>query len=158
MKLYLVRHGEAVSRNVHPERPLSERGRAEVRSVAARFAQGGVAASVLLHSGKKRAQETAELLGAAIALRSPMQRVAGIDPSDATEAFAREVEQWTEDAVVVGHLPFMSRLVSRLLARDEGASPVHFHTGTAVCLEREGSGSWKLAWVIHPSSPTPERG
>lgn len=154
MKLYLVRHGEAVSRSLDPERPLSERGRAEVRSVAARFAQAGVTASVLLHSGKKRAQETAELLGAAIALRSPMRRVADIDPLDSTEPFAREVEQWTEDAVVVGHLPFMGSLAARLLAGDEEASPVEFHTGTAVCLEREGAGSWKLAWVIHPS---PER-
>ena len=34
MKLYLVRHGEAVSKNEDPLRPLSVSGKAEIRLVA----------------------------------------------------------------------------------------------------------------------------
>lgn len=152
MKLYLVRHGEAVSRDVDPERPLSERGRGDVRSVGAQLAKAGARASILLHSGRQRARETAELLGPSIGARERTQRDSGIDANDATEPFAREVEQWAADAMVVGHLPFMGKLVSRLVAGDEEASTVGFHAGTAVCLEREGAGPWSIAWVIHPET------
>jgi phosphohistidine phosphatase SixA len=52
--------------------------------------------------------------------------------------------------MVVGHLPFMAGLASRLLRGDEEASTVDFRAGTAACLERESSGAWSLAWLIHP--------
>ncbi len=34
MKVYLIRHGEAVSSEVDRQRPLSEQGRADIRKVA----------------------------------------------------------------------------------------------------------------------------
>jgi phosphohistidine phosphatase len=151
VKLYLVRHGEAVSRDVDPERPLSERGRSNVRSVATRLAQAGVRASIALHSGKRRARETAELLGPSIGLQEPLRQLPGLDPLDAVEPFASELDRWTADTMVVGHLPFMGRLVSRLVTGDEEASAVDFRAGTAVCLEREGAGRWSITWVIHPA-------
>jgi phosphohistidine phosphatase len=120
--------------------------------VGSQLAKAGARASILVHSGKQRARETAELLGPSIGARERTQRNSGIDPNDATEPFAREVERWTADAMVVGHLPFMSRLVSRLVAGDEETSTVGFHAGTAVCLEREGAGTWSIAWVIHPDA------
>lgn len=153
MKLYLVRHGEAVSRNQDPERPLSQRGRSDVEGVATRLAKAGARASVALHSGKLRARQTAQLLGPSLGLQQPMQQVPGLNPSDPVEPFASEVDRWTADTLVVGHLPFMSRLVSRLVAGDAEAPVLGFGAGTAVCLEREAAGSWSIAWVIHPESP-----
>ena len=40
MYLYLVQHGAAVSKEIDPERPLSQEGRAEVRKVASYLAAG----------------------------------------------------------------------------------------------------------------------
>jgi phosphohistidine phosphatase SixA len=62
MRLYLVQHGDAVPERLDPERPLSASGRREVQAVARLLADTGVRAAHVVHSGKLRAQQTAELL------------------------------------------------------------------------------------------------
>ena len=150
MKLYLVQHGAAVPKEEDPDRPLSGTGRADVRNLAACLARAGVRASVILHSGKQRAAQTAELLAASVGAGEPPQTVAGIAPLDPTAQFAARADQWTADTVVVGHLPFMGKLVSRLITGNEAMPIVAFRPGTAVCLEREEGGCWSIAWMIGP--------
>jgi serine/threonine-protein phosphatase PGAM5 len=58
--LFLVRHGEAAS-TPDADPGLSELGRHQAEAVATRFAQSG--ADSLLHSPKRRARETAEVIG-----------------------------------------------------------------------------------------------
>ena len=65
MKLYLVRHGQACEPHVDPERGLTDRGKSDVEKVGAAVARKGVTVSRTLHSPKKRARETAELLASA---------------------------------------------------------------------------------------------
>src|SRR5688500_9788627 len=62
MRLYLVQHGEAVPEQVDPQRPLSEAGRRDVQAMARLLAGAGIRPTRIVHSGKRRAQETAELL------------------------------------------------------------------------------------------------
>ena len=62
MELYLVQHGEATPKEVDPARPLTERGQVEVRRVAHAAHVAGVTVSTIYHSGKLRAQQTAEIL------------------------------------------------------------------------------------------------
>lgn len=150
MKLYLVQHGDAVSKEVDSERPLSERGRADVRAVAAFLARAGVRVSAIRHSGKKRAEQTAELLAAAVGGGARVAVHSGIDALDPVVDFAQRTEEWTEDTMAVGHLPFMGKLVSHLVVGDETASAVSFRPGTIVCLEREPEGGWSVAWMIRP--------
>jgi phosphohistidine phosphatase len=150
MRLYLVQHGAAVPKEEDPDRPLSETGRADVRNLAACLARAGVRASVILHSGKQRAAQTAELLAAAVGADEPPQTIAGIAPLDPTARFAVTANQWTADTVVVGHLPFMGKLVSRLIAGNEEMPIVTFRPGTVVCLQREEGGCWSIAWLIGP--------
>ena len=52
--------------------------------------------------------------------------------------------------MVVGHLPFMGRLVSRLVVAGEEAQAVVFRAGSVVCLERLENESWSIAWMISP--------
>ena len=66
MKLCLVQHGDAVPEETDPQRPLSERGCAEVQRVAELLAGAGVQVSTILHSGKTRAEQTARLLAACV--------------------------------------------------------------------------------------------
>jgi phosphohistidine phosphatase len=150
MRLYLVQHGHALSREVDPERPLSEQGRADVGRVAAFLAGAGIHVSAVLHSGKRRAEQTADLLARSIGQQASPARVAGIEPMDPVEAFAPNVGQFTGDTMVVGHLPFMGRLVSYLVGTSPLTATVVFQPGSVVCLDRENGGRWCIAWMIRP--------
>jgi len=150
MRLYVVQHGQAVDKDVDPKRPLSEPGRGDVERMASFLGRAGIRVARILHSGKKRAEQTAALLAAAVGSSRPPEKTSGIDPLDPTDEFARAVSRWTEDTMVVGHLPFMGRLVSRLLIGDAAAATVAFQPATIVCLERGEEGGWSLAWMIRP--------
>jgi Histidine phosphatase superfamily (branch 1) len=73
MRLYLMQHGAALAKDVDPARPLSEQGEQDVRRIAAFLARAGVGVGRIWHSGKRRAEQTAELLAAAL----PPPRAAG---------------------------------------------------------------------------------
>jgi phosphohistidine phosphatase len=150
MRLYLVQHGDALPKELDPERPLSAAGRGDVQRIASFLSQAGIRVSRIMHSGKKRAEQTAGLLAASVGTSGRLERATGIDPLDPTDAFARTVNEWTEDTMVVGHLPFMGKLVSRLIAGDEAVPTVAFQPGTVACLEREDEGRWTIAWMIRP--------
>ena len=119
MRLYLVQHGDAVPEQVDPERPLSAEGRREVEAVARLLASTGTRAVRVAHSGKLRAQQTAELLATALAPAAVPEIMTGLNPNDPVEPMARRIADWTSDMMLVGHLPFMGKLVARLVAGDE---------------------------------------
>jgi phosphohistidine phosphatase len=121
-----------------------------VRRIAAFLARAGVRVPVILHSGKKRAEQTAELLAASVGARGRVEAVPGINPLDPPSGFAPTIEKRTADTMVIGHLPFMAKLASYLIVEDEAASTLAFRPGTVVCLEREEDGSWSIAWMIRP--------
>lgn len=150
MKVYLVQHGDALPKEADARRPLSDRGRADVERVASFLSEAGVRVSRVLHSGKARAEQTAEVLAASIDVGGGLEKTAGINPLDPADAFARTVDGWTRDTMVVGHLPFMGKLVSRLVVGDEYASAVAFTPGTVVCLERGEDAGWSIAWMVRP--------
>ena len=67
MKLYLVRHGDYVSSDIDPEQPLSEKGIRETEAVANLLEQAPIEIDEILHSEKRRAQQTAKILAKSIA-------------------------------------------------------------------------------------------
>jgi phosphohistidine phosphatase len=150
MRLYLVQHGEAVPEDVDPARPLSERGHADVRRMAAFLGRAGVRPARIWHSGKRRAEQTAEILAQALAPARPPEARTGLNPKDPIEGIARELGGWDQDMMLVGHLPFMARLASRLVVGREGASVVGFQPGSALCLERADQQRWTIAWMLRP--------
>ena len=52
--------------------------------------------------------------------------------------------------LVVGHLPFMAKLVSHLLVEDENRLTTAYQPGTVVCLERVDDDRWQIDWMIRP--------
>lgn len=151
MRLYLVQHGEAVPEDVDPTRPLSAGGRSDVECMAAFLARGGIRAEEVWHSGKRRADQTAAILGAAVAPDRPPAARAGLNPNDTTEGPAREVATWKQDVMLVGHLPFMGKLASRLVAGRDDAGVVAFRPGTVLCLERTDQERWTVVWMAMPA-------
>jgi phosphohistidine phosphatase len=150
MRLYLVQHGDAHPEAVSAERELTPRGRADVEGVAALLARSGLRASRVLHSGKTRARQSAEILAASLAPGAAPQAIAGIDPSSPAAPFVEQARGWTGDTLVAGHLPFMNRAAALLLAGREDPPVVSFQPGSIACLERDASGRWTLAWMLRP--------
>ena len=150
MKLYLVQHGEAVSRLQDSGRPLSEKGSQDVQAVAAFLGKVPVSVSRVWHSGKLRAAQTAEILATAVLSGGRVEVIEGLNPDDPVEEFATDADVWDEDTLVAGHLPFMSRLVSLLLGGEVEAELVQFQPGSVVCLERIDAEQWVMLWMLRP--------
>lgn len=150
MRLYLVQHGAAVAKDVDPARPLSGQGEQDVRRSAAVLARAGVGVGRIWHSGKRRAEQTATLLAAALPPHPKPEAREGMDPDDPTDTLAYDVTGWTHDTMLCGHLPFMARLSARLLTGREDGAAVGFVPGTVLCLERVAERQFALRWMISP--------
>ena len=155
MKIYLVQHGEALAKEVDPERPLSEQGKLDVRGIGRALKGAGVEVQRMIHSGKLRARQTAEILAAEIAPALPLATSERINPNDDPGAFELASEFDGVDTMVVGHLPFMARLASYLLAGREEPPVVAFKPGSVLCLERDDAGAWAVVWMIRPEVVRP---
>jgi phosphohistidine phosphatase len=107
-----------------------------------------------MHSGKTRARQSAEILAATLAPGVAVEAISGIDPLDDPEPLARQLMTWSDDAIIVGHLPFLGKLVSSLVAGDPGANLVSFLPGSVVCLERSDD-SWTIIWMVWPELLNP---
>ena len=154
MKLYLVQHGEAVSRQEDPGRPLSEQGVQDVQAVAAFLGDAGIKVARVWHSGKRRAEQTAVILAKSVLSGGRAESVEGISPNDPVGEFATDADVWDEDTLVAGHLPFMSRLVSLLTTGDPDAPLVQYQPGSLVCLERVNAERWVIAGMVRPDMLT----
>ena len=153
MKLYLVRHGQAVESSVHPERPLSEAGIVGVRQVAENLKsaklKGSVRTPTIYHSGKVRARQTAEIVAAIIFPEAQPTEHRGLNPNDPPDAWLPEIAAFNDDLALVGHLPFMGVLAGLLLT---GQSPpgMDFPVACVACFERH-EGEWSLSWRTTPN-------
>ena len=150
MKLYLAQHGEACAKEVDPERPLTTRGLADVTRLAAFLNVAGVRVERVIHSGKRRAQQTAEVLARAVAPGVALEVSGLINPNDNPKAFDWQSDSWDRDLLVVGHLPFMARLVGHLVAGDERRVLTAYRPGSLVCLEETDDAVWQIGWMIRP--------
>jgi phosphohistidine phosphatase len=152
MQLYLVQHGDAVPESVDPARPLSERGRDDIRKLADFLAEAGIRVGQVLHSGKRRASDTASLLIEAVGAGAAVEVMEkGLSPKDSPEYLVEAAGTWQKDTLVVGHEPFMSRFLSRLVLGREKPAIVDFTPGTIVCLAlRPVTGAWFIAWMLSP--------
>jgi phosphohistidine phosphatase len=150
MRLYLVQHGAALAREADPARPLSEAGRQDVQAMADFLRGAGIRVERVWHSGKSRAEQSAQLLAKAVLPRGRIEQVGGIGPDDDVAGFVSDADVWEQDILVVGHLPFLSRLVARLVAGDPEHEVVGFVPGSVVCLQRCDIDRWLLLWMIRP--------
>lgn len=160
MRLYLVQHGPAMSKDEDPDRPLTGEGRALVQAVAARLAE---AASPdvrrIVHSGRTRARQTAELLAEALAAGGAVAVEHGdnLGPTNDTSIWEGRLAAQAADLgdgglMLVGHLPFMDRMSGRLVSGNEERAAVRFQQGAVLCLERddESRGGWSVRWFLTP--------
>jgi phosphohistidine phosphatase len=150
MKLYLLQHGDALPEEVNPDRPLSERGLEDVRRLAEFVWNHGILVKHVYHSGKTRARETAEIVAARMATGVKIEATTGLNPNDPVEPWANQINNRQEDTLLVGHMPFMGQMAAYLLCGNSGSQFVVFEPGSMLCLERDESGRWAIAWMLRP--------
>jgi phosphohistidine phosphatase len=110
-----------------------------------------LAVDAIWHSDKARAQQTGELLAGAVWARDRLVQHEGLGPKDQVAATKEALEQTGGDLMIVGHLPFLGKLVALLVTGSEKNEIVEFRFGGVVCVERRDDKKWKVAWMVTPS-------
>ena len=151
VRCYLVRHGDALAAQVDAERPLSQRGRKEVAALGQLALNRNVQVAEICHSGIRRAGETAEILASYLKPSRGVRQIAGLLPEDDPALGKAEVEAVEQPILLVGHLPFMSRLAALLVKGDAALSVAEFSPATMLCCVKVGA-KWQIDWQIAPYS------
>lgn len=155
MKLYILRHGHAPGLSEakvasDAERPLSEVGRADVRSAVQEILRRGGRPSLILHSPLRRAADTAR------------EAAAILKPAEGTEMFPplanelpgpllwdrlRERCAKTSEVLAIGHQPQLGELAACL-----AGTSFAIKTAGLVALELEPgpNGSTMALWSRNP--------
>ena len=150
MALYLVQHGKSHSKEIDPEQGLTDEGRAEVARIAEVARGYGVKVDAILHSSKKRARQTAEIMARALEPADGINEKTGLKPMDDVTALGGLIDS-APNVMLVGHLPFMSRLTSWLITGSIEPPVFAFQNGGIVCLkENPGADAWVIAWSLMP--------
>ncbi len=148
MKVYLVRHGQAVAPRVDSSLPLSDEGRNDIEHVARTLANMNVKLSAIYHSGKLRAEETAMILAGALGT-GDATRTTGLAPNDDPSEALEFIEASEEDIMLVGHLPLLDRLLRLLIKPGQDDELPEFGTGTLVAVEPAEDG-WLIFRTLGP--------
>jgi phosphohistidine phosphatase len=146
--LYVLQHGEAVPKEIQPDRPLSEQGIRDIRILAMHMKNMGVQLGNVFHSGKLRAQQSARLIADTISPGTRPVQTEGLNPNDDPMVIVEDIEQIDANILIVSHMPFVSRLCSTLLTGDTDAEFASM-PGTLFCLEKEDV-KWRLAYMLRP--------
>ncbi len=150
MKLYLVQHAKAAPEEHDPQRQLTQEGRRELQKVIEFIKPLKLSVDYLWHSEKKRAVQTAELLAEAIKIKKAKTVREGLGPSDDVAILKDELDATADDIMIVGHLPFLNKLASLLLARCESADTVAFKNAGILALSSDEGNKWQIDWMVTP--------
>jgi phosphohistidine phosphatase len=145
-----MQHGASKSEQEDPQRNLTDEGRRVVERVAEYLASTGICIDRIEHSEKLRARQTAEILASKLKPRDGLDQVSGLAPNDDVTPMRIRLQTDEKTVMLVGHLPYLSRLLSGLLLVDQERPLVEFRMGGVVCLERVENGAWRVLWAFTP--------
>jgi len=150
MGLYLVQHAEAKREEEDPTRSLSDKGWKSLEKVSAFLDGLHIKVVRILHSGKLRAKQTAGKLGEVVESSEGVKETDGLKPLDDPNIWKERLREESGNVMLVGHLPYLSRLSGLLVCGDPDRKVVDFKKGGVVCLERDDEGNWSVVWIIIP--------
>src|SRR5213593_4193723 len=147
MHLFLVHHGDALGPEVDAQRPLSPVGQLAVARAAADAAARGARPTVVWHSGKLRARQTAEAFWRACNALAEFSATRDLQPDDPPQWFRDRLLAETRDVLIAGHFPYMPKLLALLVTGGEAG--VSFPLNGVVAVETEDAGqSWRELWRL----------
>jgi phosphohistidine phosphatase len=152
MRLYLVRHAEAIERSgATPDasRYLTPKGRTAFRKIARRAREAGIAPEVIFTSPLLRAVQTAEILAERLKHEGPVVVANELSPGFDDRALRSLLAGAGNlaEAAFVGHEPDLGDLAALLLSL-RGDFPLR--KGAVVALEVKGTaqrGAGKFLWM-----------
>ena len=154
MALFLAQHGISEPKERDPARGLSPVGRQETELIAGVAKNYSIPVQQVFHSGKARAQQTADIFQEVLGVEKQAITLEGVNPLDDVKTFAGEV-QLDGNVMLVGHLPFLEKLVSHLLCGDEEKRIYRFQNSGILCLDGEigddGEIDWYIKWALNPN-------
>ncbi len=151
MALFLVQHGKSLPKDIDPDQGLSDEGISEVKRIAETAKGYGVKVSCIMHSGKKRALQTAEIFADALRPEKGVKERSGLKPLDDVTAVAKELDS-KENVMLVGHLPFMERLTNYLITGSTDKRVFKFQNGGILCLDQDpDTNAWYIKWALMPN-------
>jgi len=141
MRIYLVRHGDAVPEEdagSDRDRWLSPRGREAARILGRLLREQRVEPDVIVCSPLPRAVQTAELVAASIDYIGPIASWRSLEPSAMPRIAANSIAGAGLSVLVVGHEPSISSLGAYIMGRP---SFPQFRTAQCFALE-DGKPTW----------------
>ncbi len=140
MKLFLIRHGEALPSSVDSDRPLSDRGVKQGETLAAILKEHhGFQRVKIYHSPKLRAEQTASIISKAF-LSTPLLMSNELLSNSDPDIWHALLDSMEEDIVLVSHLPFIPALFELLAGENDD---ITFPTASCLLLESSENG-WAL--------------
>ena len=149
MKVYLVHHVDALSKEQDPARHISPKGQKQADRIGARLKALGANPVRILHSEKQWTIDTAERVAAQLGLSGKTAKTAySINTDDPVAPFVAEINAAQGDIMMCGHVDYLLRAASQLVCGDETRKVVEFKpgNGTMVCLEGKGK-DWAVAYA-----------
>lgn len=141
MQLYLLQHGECEKKEIDVKRPLTNKGEVGIQELSKLLRNSKI--TLIYCSTKLRAKQTAEI----IAKGARVKQRKDILPNDSIMPIVKEIKSVKEDLMIVGHLPFLSKLASRLLIGKQNKKIVSFVPGALLHLKQCDKG-WAIEQFI----------
>lgn len=127
MKLYILRHGDAVepsdTKVKDAERPLTPKGIQRTKQLGETLEQMEVSLDAILSSPLVRARETAEIIARELKFGGKVELMDSLTPSGSIENLVRELTMLRpspKNVLLVGHEPYLSGFISLLCAGGPG--------------------------------------
>jgi phosphohistidine phosphatase len=160
MNIFVLRHGIAVERGTKgfekdADRPLTAKGKRQLRKSAAAMKRMKLRFDLILSSPYERAKRTAEIVAEELRLKKRLKFSDSLkyenDPAMVIGEIA-VLKPMPKDLLLVGHEPYLSRLISWLTSGEE-ETVIDFKKGGLCKLEvdklRPGKCA-QLAWLLTP--------
>jgi phosphohistidine phosphatase len=160
MNIFILRHGIAVERGTpgfenDSQRPLTPKGKRQLRKTAGAMKKMNLRFDLILSSPFERAKQTAEIVAEELKLKKRLKFSDELQSGGEQKRLIREVAELKpppENALLVGHEPDLSRLISLLVSGGENMA-IDFKKGGLCKLEVEtlrSCSSAKLIWLLTP--------
>jgi phosphohistidine phosphatase len=150
VRVYLVQHAKYVPEEENPKKPLSRTGKECVEKMGKFLSEKlDLRLAQIFHSGKLRAQQTADIIASHLHPRD-VKADSDLSPLTDPDIWKEKLGKSGENIMLVGHLPYLSKLASSLLIGNEHKELISFQMGGVVCLEQAEKGHWILKWMILP--------
>ncbi|MCX5751790.1 MAG: phosphohistidine phosphatase SixA [Candidatus Saganbacteria bacterium] len=133
MRIYLVRHGDAVLEEDDPARPLSAIGRAEADAAAILLQGERAEIDEIWHSTRLRAKETAQIIAERLGVNNVLEKK-GLSPYDPVFPIADQIKKSRKNILIASHMPFLGKLASLIKTGDAHKEKVEIKTGGVVSI------------------------